>query len=392
LLLSDALMTKVGQDGAMFFVLGLVIGSIVGVVVERVVGHPIDHFVIKPILQARRRSGMRKAAEAVNLGSELCEVAGTALFVHQFVPAGFAWANMSTRMESNQSTLANRLSRSSSANLLPSAIELEVAVKDWTAQLDADDHFWNGTSLALSRCEISRSSGAEEAKILLSFREEVYATACAIEQAWQSLPLDQRRDVDGNDLRQVDPLLSNSFGLNCTLETADGFVLLTRRSDYARGWQRCRHISFNEGLSTMDRSPGGIVDLNRGFARGLHEELGIDASQIPNFQDRLVVHTVLLDVDRYQWGLLAHLNLEGTDITSVAIQIARNLGAAPDDWEASELTFLPFSDSPKDVIAELQGSEPWVSHGLLNLALSAVHRHPTSAREIRTALISARQR
>jgi len=371
----------------MSFIFGLIVGGLFGVVLERLVGHPIDYFIIQPLLGVKRRRRFQRAAESVNLQNELCVVAGTALFVHHFVPAGFAWDKLHTSMDNKSLTLNERLEKSKFSSVLPDADQLERSIDSHAARLDADEHYWNGISLALSECQFSREPGFEQAELSLKFREENYATACAIEEAWESLTLEQRRSIDGNSLRRVDPLLCNGFGLNCTIETADGFVLLTHRSDYTRGWKRHRHISFNEGLSVRDLLPGGVVDLERGFARGLHEELGIQASQIPDFRRRLVVHTFVLDVDRYQWGLLAHLNLEETDITSAAIRMARNLGAATDDWEASDISFIPFKDSATEVISELINPNSWVSHGLLNLALSAIHRHPTKARQIRSALL-----
>jgi hypothetical protein len=377
-----------GKNGSVSFFLGLLTGGVLGVILERLVGHPIDHFIVQPIAAARRRRVQAKLANGLRVENELAFIDGSALFIHQYVPGGFSIGSISARMDTSTSPLDQRLQRSVATRHFPDSSTLDQAVTRWAHSLEADEHFWNGVSLALSRCEISRVSDTEDPTLTLAFREVDYATACAVEEIWVSIDLATRRSLGGNELRRVDPLLCNGFGLNCTIETADGVVLLTRRSDLARGWQRHSHISFNEGLSKMDRTPGGTVDLVGAFARGMHEELGIAASQIPDFQHRLVIHSLILDVDRYQWGLLAHLNLEDTNITSTAIRIARNLGAAPDDWEASDIWTLPFSASAGPVIAEISRPGPWVAHGLLNLALSAAHRHPASANDIRAALAS----
>jgi len=255
-------------------------------------------------------------------------------------------------------------------------------------KLEADPHFWNGTSLALYRCDVSRTPRAEEPVLVMQFREENYATFFAIDEIWKSTGTGTRRSFDGDRLRQVDPLLSNCFGINCTVETADGQVLLTTRSTLAHGWASHSHISFNEGLSSLDRRPGGVVDVLGAFERGFQEEIGVSIRELPDFFNRLVIHSLVLDVDRYQWALLAHLNLENTSLTSTKLSAMRSLGAATDDWEASDVRFISFSDSPTAVLSELKSSRPWVAHGLLNLALSAIHRHPASADEIRDAVVS----
>jgi hypothetical protein len=373
----------------MQFLYGLLIGGLCGVLLERAIGHPIDHFVIRPISTAWRHRRNRKTGSTLGVDDELIVVAGSALFVHQFVPRGFAHRLITAQVDSAHSGIEQRLRASSMAGLMPQPEVLEERVKAWFDLLEADPHYWNGSSLALTRCDVTRVGDSEDSALNLVFRDGDYATLCAIDEQWKSIDINARRAMDGDSLRKVDPLLSNSFGLNCTIETDDGAVLLTRRSELARDGANRAHISFNEGLSALDRRPGGGVDILGAFARGMHEELGISASQIPDFTDRLTVHTLMLDVDLYQWGLLAHLDLDGTRITSDTIRISRNLGAAPDDWEAAEIWTLPFSNSADSVLAELKHPRPWIAHGLLNLALSTAHRHPARAGDIRLALARA---
>lgn len=372
----------------MSFVWGLVLGALVGVLIERLVGHPFDHLILKPTLALLRRSRIRRLNSRLKVSGEVSIIRDSALFVHQFVSNGLDSKNLIAQMASEPVTLKERHEQSSMSQHFPLVSDLSSRIDSWAMKLEADPHFWNGTSLALYRCDVSRTPRAEEPVLVMQFREENYATFCAIDEIWQSIGTETRRSFDGDRLRQVDPLLSNCFGINCTVETADGQVLLTTRSTLARSWASHSHISFNEGLSSLDRRPGGVVDVLGAFERGFQEEIGVSIRELPDFFNRLVIHSLVLDVDRYQWALLAHLNLENTSLTSSKLSAMRSLGAATDDWEASDVRFISFSDSPTAVLSELKSSRPWVAHGLLNLALSAIHRHPASADEIRDAVVS----
>lgn len=371
----------------MSFAWGLVLGALAGVLIERLVGHPFDHLIVRPTLALIRKTRTQRLDSRLKVSGEVSIIGESALFVHQFVSNGLNHKNLIANMVNSPAPLTERYEQSFSSQHFSSVSDLSSRIDRWALNLEADSHFWNGTSLALHRCDISRTPRAEEAVLVMQFREESYAASCAVDEFWQSLNTETRRSFDGNQLRQVDQLLSNSFGVNCTVETADGQVLLTTRSALARGWESHSHISFNEGLSSLDKRPGGVVDLLGAFQRGFQEELGVSVRDLPDFSNRLVIHSLVLDVDRYQWALLAHLNLENTSFTSKKFLATRNLGAATDDWEASGIRFLSFSDSPSAVLAELRSSRPWVAHGRLNLALSTIHRHPGSALEIRDSVL-----
>lgn len=362
---------------------GFLAGGVVGVIVERLIGKPLDHLVLDRLRNAWALTRRKKLERDFSLNDNIIIIGGTALHVREFVHNGFERNSIATRIQDEIGEINSHLS-----NMLPSQEEIEEATAASRRILDDDPRMWNGTSLALVRADVSRDSVTEVSNLTLTFRENEYARHIAISQLWENLPLQQRRGLDGNQLRIVDPILSTSFGLNCTLETADGKIMLTKRSVLTYGSHDRWHISFNEGLSKLDRLPGSRIDLQHAFARGLREEIGLEEAQIENFQDRLKVHTLILDVDRYQWGLLAHLDLRDTEITSTAIQVGRNLGAAHDDWESSQIRFIRFTDSVDEVLTELTKANEWSAHGLLNLALSTVLRHPNRASEIRLALLN----
>jgi len=359
-------------------------GGFAGVIVERIIGQPFDRLVIRRAKEIWDTRARNRVEENIHLNDELAIIANTAIFVRQFVPGGFGINDIATRIQDNSGGLNAQLK-----NLLPPEREVEDTVIAFRKSLEENRRMWNGINLALVRADVSRDSITEVAQLTMTFCETEYARHLALSKIWENLPIEKRRGLNGNLLREVDSELSTSFGLNCTVETHDGQVLLTKRSVFTYGGNEKWHISFNEGLSKMDRQPGARLDLYRAFARGLREEIGIEEQQVSNFNERLKIHSLILDVDRYQWGLLAHLDLRGTEITSTAIRLSRNIGAAHDDWESSEIKFIPFTDSADEVIQELREGADWLAHGLLNLALSTTLRHPNRAKEIRFALFKA---
>ena len=371
----------------MEFFLGLMLGAVAGVIAERLLGYPLDRYLIAPVATRRTRNRLEKLNKTFAVSGELLVLGRSALFIHQFFPVGIDHRHLSAQMSRTTSDLDSRLKRSSLTGDTVTIAEVEAAQRRWLDELAADPKAWNGEALALEQCEVGRIPNSEEPVLHLWFRQTDYASARASEEFWLAQPLNDRRHLDGSILRSVDPFFSNGFGLNCTVATSDGHVLLSRRGPKARGWVGSWHTSFNEAVSVEDRPPGRDVDLIGAFGRGLKEELGLDPAQLPGFRDALTIHTLMLDVDTYQWGLLAHLNLSNTEFTSERLRGLRNLGAAPDDWEASEIRFIRFDSGSQDVVAEIERSEEWVPHGLLNLALSAIVEHPTHASQIREALL-----
>ena len=73
--------------------------------------------------------------------------------------------------------------------------------------------------------------------------------------------------------------------------------------------------------------------------------------------------------------------------TSKFLQGLRNVGAAADDWEASEIRFIDFGKNLNGILSEIEKSNTWVPHGLLNVALSTIVRHPSYANPVYSRLM-----
>jgi hypothetical protein len=167
--------------------------------------------------------------------------------------------------------------------------------------------------------------------------------------------------------------LSHSFGVNLTIETADDSLILTKRSGLTSRAHGLRHISVNEGMSLDDKDLNGYPDPYATALRGIREELGVDLAP---HRDKVVFHALILDVTRYEWALLGHVDLRGTEFTDGAFRMQRGMGLSSDDWESDELSLGPWNAA--SALDLLESDDEWVGHGYLNLLLSAVHRFPRS--------------
>lgn len=244
------------------------------------------------------------------------------------------------------------------------------------AALQAAPEAWNAEKIALRRIRVARTGNHEEPTIDLGYAVTDYATFQVIADAWERRykNLDEAgRDLRAEDLLDVLPGLSNSFGINLTVETADDHLVLTRRSAKANNAKNLRHVSVNEGMALADINPKtDLPDPYLTALRGIEEELGLDLSDEQDIRQRITFHSLICDVSRYEWALLGHVNLSQTKWTNSMIQSTRKLGAAPDDWESRELSFIPLEPEPIGIA--LADDSDWVGHGYINLLLSAMFR------------------
>lgn len=126
-------------------------------------------------------------------------------------------------------------------------------------------------------------------------------------------------------------------------------------------------------MSVEDVNPATrLPDPYMTAMRGMEEELGIHFGDEREIRSRITFHSLICDVTRYEWALLGHVNLTRTKWTDGAFLNARKFGMGADDWESSELSFVPLTRS--GVIEALKDDSEWVGHGYVNLLLSAMHR------------------
>lgn len=351
------------------------LGVVGGIVVDRTAGDlvvvPVRDWIRRQTLGRAQRRSRRKSQDRYGVSGEVLLVGPEKhpLFIHQFAVNGFDPAMVTTELRPART-----------ADELVASLPPSVAGPEWDALagdiaqeqriLERSEQFWNAEKLALRRVISSREPTAERPQLHLGFAPTDYAAYRVVGRRWEALGADRHERLDGENLRTVIPALSQSFGVNLTVETDDGHVLLTRRSMRTNGWNGRLHISVNEGMATVDVGTDGCPDPYRTAERGLEEELGLDVDR-----SSITLHTLVLDVGKYEWAFLGHVDLRGTRWTSQRILAHRALGAAMDDWET--LTPVPCRFLPDDVLELLrQRGTAWVPHGYLNLLLSTVHRFP----------------
>ena len=295
------------------------------------------------------------------------------LFVLEFAQHGFRPDHLVVE-PTDPSDLSSTWSRLPQP-VRPMALEdLLEKVDDERRAIETQPGAWNARRFALRRATVTRVGDEEKPAIHLTFGESDYATHRVVSRAWAALYRgEDGPELDEPALRSVMGGLSHSFGVNLTIETADDSLILTRRSGLTSRAHGLRHISVNEGMSLEDKDIHGYPDPYATAVRGIREELGVDLAA---HRDKVVFHSLILDVTRYEWALLGHVDLRGTEFTDGAFRMQRGMGLSSDDWESDELSLGPWTAA--SALELLDSDDEWVGHGYLNLLLSAVHRFPRS--------------
>lgn len=323
-------------------------------------------------LRSRPRPARRPVDPAEEPRSQEMYAVGAArhgIYIRQFAADGLAPENLVSYAVPQEGTPGQQ---PVPEPLLPlTTRELNRRIEAMRAKLERTPGAWNAETVALRQVEVSRTGSYELPVLKLGYARSDYATFRTVADAWAEHS-GSARPTPG-DLQDVLPGLSNSFGINLTVVTADGELLLTTRSVKTATAADLRHISVNEGMSVADEDPEtGIPDPYRTALRGIEEELGADLGA--DGRRYITFHSLVCDVARYEWALLGHVDLTGTEWTSAAFRHARMLGVAPDYWETSNIEFIPFN--AEAVQEALQDDSNWVGHGYVNLLLSALHRMP----------------
>lgn len=380
-------------SGAWSYSFALLLSASAGVVAEKflnISGRLVQPLWYKTFGRIYRQRRLRKESRLLGAGETFAVGAAKhEIYVRQFAVDGFRPEHLVSATLPAQSPriLIERLP----ARMQPrEAAEIEQMIEDKRRELDAAPGAWNAEMLALRRLEVARVGSHELPALKLHYAKTDYAAFQVISSEWEKRFAGglEGGEILGQELLDVLPGLSHSFGINLTIETADDQLLLTRRSAKTSGGRNLRHISVNEGMALMDMDPRtGIPDPYRTALRGIAEELGVDLGDEPDIRNRITFHGLVCDVTRYEWALLGHVNLTQTAWTNSSFIQARRLGLGPDDWESNRLEFIPMTKAA--VEEALRDDAEWVGHGYMNLVFSAMHRLRSDHRAILTAVRSA---
>lgn len=175
--------------------------------------------------------------------------------------------------------------------------------------------------------------------------------------------------LQGWDLDEIQPFLSHSFGLNATVTTSSGDVLIAQRSVRTRKHGGRMHIAVNEAMREDDTNVRGDPDPWRTLSRGMYEELGIDLGQHDGDRAEITLHSVITDLETYGWAVLAHVDLTRTGWSTKRVLAARATKRASDAWEIASLSAVQWT--VPSLLRFVRANPDWVPWGLLNVVLSA---------------------
>ena len=354
----------------------LLLGVVVTTAVEAITGKGWGLIV----RQRFKRRAARQLA-AIGRGAELIRRGDEALYVFQYVPGGWRHEDVHFR-EMPERDLRNELARVPAAVISLDADSVLSAIED--ERLRLADHSiadWNGPSLGVEMVRTSSRTQVHERPVLtVSVTPSDHAAAQICSTIWRE-NFDSslgRLSRDGDELSSLIPGMVHAVGLNATLVTDDEQLVLVRRSVHASSGRGGWHISVNEGMQRGDTGMGHKLDPHVGLVRGAEEELGI------TIEPRYVrFHTAMLDVRRYQFGLLGHIDLKGTGITGADIAGARITGQSKDKLENRSVEMVPWTF---EAVMQKLREPDWIAHGWLNLVLSATTGFPHKAAELQKLL------
>ena len=353
------------------FLVPLVIGVFVTMIIEAATGKALGLVTRQAFLRRARKRLARYGShdDFVWHGDE-------EMYVIEFVPGGYSPSDLRI-VWGGEAPLRTRLSEAVPKRL-PASVDDIVAEADrlrTVFESDSSDS-WNGPSIGVLSVRTSREGPQEMPVLTVQTCHSDHAAMTATWTMWQQA-YDSGFRI--KHLQDIVPGMVNAIGLNATVVTDDRKLILTRRSARVDSGRTGWHISVNEGFLPTDCGPSGVLDPAVGILRGIHEELGVFG--IPAHS--VVFHTAMLDVRRYQFGLLGHVDLQGTGIEASTVLAYRQTGLTKDRFENDQIELVDWN---LDAVVPYLKKKNWVAHGWLNLFHSVVSAFDISPEKLHEIL------
>jgi hypothetical protein len=162
--------------------------------------------------------------------------------------------------------------------------------------------------------------------------------------------------------------MSMSMGVDLTVISSDGFVLLTQRGQHQSVHQNLFHTSISEAVSpAFDRSPSSQApDLYRCASRGLAEELGL-REDIDFFLPDIQLLSFTVDTQYALYGLRGLVKVKKS--AEEIVQKWHN--GVRDKAENKKIIPIPFT--PQEVCSFVFAHPSWTFGGLICLYQTLVH-------------------
>ncbi|MEV8607243.1 hypothetical protein AB0383_04660 [Amycolatopsis sp. NPDC051373] len=234
---------------------------------------------------------------------------------------------------------------------------------------------------------VNRRGHEELPEVTIHFTYSDYLTFLATQQLDEPLPGgDTLRSLylDGRDPQDTPDFMRSSFGLNVAVVTADGWLVVARRSGRVGVGKGEWNSSANEGLQRELDERHGPPNLFRAAERGLKEELRLR----PDHYDlKLLAFAVV--TSNSQWCCLFLANLR----TMTRRQFENNLGRGVQDaWEHRGFEYVEFE--PQTTIEYLlrpDRRDSWAPAAPVLFYLSLVHVHGEEATDRVVETLEAQQ-
>ncbi|MGI5500080.1 hypothetical protein [Lentzea sp. CA-135723] len=223
----------------------------------------------------------------------------------------------------------------------------EVAREQEERRRAGKEHFWNAPRYAVADLVVSRRGADESPDVTLHLKNSDYFNFIAAQQL--DRPLEpggtlRTRYLDGRDVWDTPDFLRSSFGVNIAVVTADGHLVVSRRSSRVGVGKNVWNSSANEGLQReLDGRAGASPDLHAAAQRGLAEELRLDPAGY-----RLSLLAFAAVTSNSHWCCFFQAELTTMTLDGFRANLGRG---AQDAWENRGFDFVPFT--PESVVTYL---------------------------------------
>lgn len=231
--------------------------------------------------------------------------------------------------------------------VVPEPVRLPREVAEWREQIVieqrrrrnlGEEYIWAGPRYAVDDFIIARVGIEENPEVTLRLKHSDYYTFLATQQLDRELSSGatlRSLYLDGRDPRDVPDFMRSSFGLNVALVTADGWLVVSRRSKRLGVGKGLWNSSANEGLHRhLDSPDGRPPNLFRAAERGVREELRLSPDQ---YALRLLAFVVVTSFS--QWAALFLARLNSMSRRGFEDNAGRGI---QDGWEHPEFDYVKF--------------------------------------------------
>jgi hypothetical protein len=237
-------------------------------------------------------------------------------------------------------------------------------------KITGHEKYHNGPTVALEGIGRGQIGPTEEPFLVLRLRPSDYYNFLATSISLNDVVLPTNKNkitvrdkyLRNQSFKSPMPEFAAALSVNLSLITSDGYILATKRAiEGIGGYQGHVAPAINECINLIsDRSASGTLSLLATVQRGASSELNIDVSD-----DEVLFFTVGVDPQWYFWGVTGLVRSKS--FTRADLLSRRSVGSK-ENWEASELYFLPHDPfGAVKLMRDISKTEKWQPIGVVCL-------------------------